>query len=250
MVAICLIFFLGAGGLWWIKNNKNWIFADGIPILMYHAIGDPPNGTDKYMEGWYVSKEKFKEQMEYLKKNNYDLITFDELRNAKNYKKPIIITFDDGYENNMVAYEILNKLKDNKFKPKVTLFMIASLIDEPNYLNHNQLKQLSQSEIFSIQAHTGNHIDLTEPTVNFQLEYEETNKKISKITEKEVYILSYPFGKFDDKSLNQAKKYYRYAVAMGHDRFRLKDEKDEFYKIKRLTVSGHDSKWKFMFMVR
>lgn len=53
---------------WWIKKNKNWIFADGIPILMYHAIGDPPNGTDKYMEGWYVSKEKFKEQMEYLKK--------------------------------------------------------------------------------------------------------------------------------------------------------------------------------------
>ncbi|WP_430789624.1 polysaccharide deacetylase family protein [Bacillus thuringiensis] len=52
-------------------------------------------------------------------------------------------------------------------------------------------------------------------------------KKISKITGKKVYILSYPFGKFNDISLNQAKKYYRYTVAMGHD-----------------------SKWKFMFMVR
>ena len=128
--------------------------------------------------------------------------------------------------------------------------MIASLIDEPNHLNHNQLKQLSQSEVFSIQAHAGNHIDLTEPEVNFQLEYEETNKKISKITGKEVYILSYPFGAFNDESLNQAKKYYKYAVAMGHDRFRLEDKKDAFYKIERLTVSGHDSKWKFMFMVR
>ncbi|SPT76287.1 MULTISPECIES: polysaccharide deacetylase family protein [Bacillus cereus group] len=250
VVIICLIFFIGASGLWWVKKNKNWLFADGIPILMYHAIGDPPSETPKNMSGWYVSKEKFEEQMEYLKKNDYDFITFDELKNVKRYKKPIIITFDDGYENNIVAYEILNKLKDNKFKPKVTLFMIASLIGEPNYLNHNHLKQLSQSEIFSIQSHTGSHINLTDSNVNFQLEYEETNKKISKITGREVYILSYPFGAFNDESLNQAKKYYKYAVAMGHDRFKLKDDKDEFYKMKRLTVSGHDSKWKFRFMVR
>ncbi|PGM88741.1 polysaccharide deacetylase, partial [Bacillus thuringiensis] len=47
-----------------------------------------------------------------------------------------------------------------------------------------------------------------------------------------------------------AKKYYKYAVAMGHDRFKLQDEKDELYKIKRLTISGHDSIWKFILMVR
>ena len=150
----------------------------------------------------------------------------------------------------MIAYKILNELKDGKFKPKATLFMIASLIDQPNYLNQNQLKQLSQSEIFSIQSHTGSHINLTDSIVDFQQEYEETNKKISKITEKNVYILSYPFGAFNDESLNQAKKYYKYAVAMGHDRFKLQDEKDELYKIKRLTISGHDSMWKFILMVR
>ncbi|MRD27594.1 polysaccharide deacetylase family protein [Bacillus thuringiensis] len=250
MIMICFIFILGADGLWWVKVNKNWIFADGIPILMYHAIGDPPIGTDKNMAGWYVSKEKFKEQMEYLKKNNYDFISFDELKQAKKYKKPIIVTFDDGYENNMIAYGILNELKDSKFKPKVTLFMIASLIDQPNYLKQNQLKQLSESEIFSIQSHTGSHINLTDSKVNFQLEYEETNKKISKITGKNVYILSYPFGAFNDKSLDQAKKYYKYAVTMGHDRFKLQDENDELYKIKRLTISGHDTILKFIFMIR
>ncbi|HDR6246362.1 TPA: hypothetical protein QCU24_004157 [Bacillus cereus] len=65
LIAMCLIVFLGASGLWWIKKNKNWLYADGVPILMYHAIGNPPNGTHKNMMGWYVSKEKFKEQMEY-----------------------------------------------------------------------------------------------------------------------------------------------------------------------------------------
>ncbi|HDR7987374.1 TPA: polysaccharide deacetylase family protein [Bacillus cereus] len=250
MIILCLMFIFGITGLWWAKENKNWIFADGIPILMYHAIGDPPNGTDKNMTGWYVSEEKFKEQMEYLKNNDYDFITFDELKNAKRYKKPIIVTFDDGYENNMIAYKILNELKDSKFKPKATLFMIASLINQPNYLNQNQLKKLSQSEIFSVQSHTGSHINLTDSIVDFQLEYEETNKKISKITGKNVYILSYPFGAFNDESVNQAKKYYKYAVAMGHDRFKLQNEKDELYKIKRLTISGHDSMWKFILMVR
>ena len=95
VIILCLLFILGITGLWWAKENKNWIFADGIPILMYHAIGNPPNGTDKNMTGWYVSEEQFKEQMEYLKNNDYDFITFDELKNAKRYKKPIIVTFDD-----------------------------------------------------------------------------------------------------------------------------------------------------------
>ncbi|PFA26502.1 polysaccharide deacetylase, partial [Bacillus thuringiensis] len=39
MIVISLMFVLGTTGLWWAKENKNWIFADGIPILMYHAIG-------------------------------------------------------------------------------------------------------------------------------------------------------------------------------------------------------------------
>ncbi|QQA19280.1 polysaccharide deacetylase family protein (plasmid) [Bacillus cereus] len=250
MSVLCLIIILICGSLWWLQNKKPWIFADGIPILMYHAIGNPPEGTSENMTGWYVSKENFKEQMEYLKANNYTLITFDELENAKNYKKPILITFDDGYENNMDAFEVLKNLEDNKFKPKATLFMIASLINEPNYLDSKQLKRLSQSGIFSIQSHTTSHMNLTNSDVDFQTEYGEANKKISSITEQNIDTLAYPLGAFDEKSLIEATKYYKYAVAMGHNRFKMNGEKNELFKIKRLTVSGHDSMRKFIFMVR
>ncbi|HDR6247706.1 TPA: polysaccharide deacetylase family protein [Bacillus cereus] len=249
-LTIFLIIALIFGGFWWINKCKNWMFADGVPILMYHAIGEPPAGTPKNMTGWYVSKEKFKEQMEYLKKHNYTFITFDELKKSKNHKKPILITFDDGYANNMEAFKILKSLKDNKFEPKATLFMIASLINQPDYLSANQLKEMSGSGIFSIQSHTVSHINLTEPNINFQLEYGQAKRIISNITEKEVYVLSYPFGAFNQNSLKEAKHYYKYAVTMGHNRCKLTGDKHALFQLKRLTVSGHDSMWKFIFMVR
>ncbi|MCU5031444.1 hypothetical protein [Bacillus thuringiensis] len=90
----------------------------------------------------------------------------------------------------MIAYEILEKLKNSKFKPKATLFMISGLIDKPNYLNQTQLKQLSNSEIFSIQSHIGSHINLTDSKVNFRLEYEGTNKKFLILQEKT--LIYYP----------------------------------------------------------
>lgn len=53
---MCLIVFLGTSGLWWIKKNKNCLYADGIPILIYHTIGDPPNGAHKKYDGMVCIK--------------------------------------------------------------------------------------------------------------------------------------------------------------------------------------------------
>jgi len=250
MLCIFLISTVIFSGFWWIQKDKHWMFAHGIPILMYHAIGEPPAGTPENMTGWYVSKEKFNKQMKYLKKHNYTCITFDQLNNAKKYKNPIVITFDDGYVNTMEAFKILENLKDNTFEPKVTLFMIASLINQADYLSTKQLKKMSKSGIFSIQSHTVSHINLTNQNVNFQLEYEQAKKIISNITEKEVYVLSYPFGAFNKNALQEAEHYYKYAVTMGHNRCNLTGDTHELFKLKRLTVSRHDSMWKFILMVR
>ena len=43
--------------------------------------------------------------------------------------KPIFVTFDDGMKNNMNAFRILQKLKDDTFKPTATEYMIVDNVD-------------------------------------------------------------------------------------------------------------------------
>jgi peptidoglycan/xylan/chitin deacetylase (PgdA/CDA1 family) len=92
------------------KILKNRLFP-GTIVLLYHRVinlkTDPQLLT--------VSPEHFYEHMNFLK-NNYNIISLDDLKRAmdsgKLPKKSIIITFDDGYEDNYLnAKPILEQLQ-------------------------------------------------------------------------------------------------------------------------------------------
>ena len=73
-----------------------------------------------------VSPNKFLEQMEYLNKSGYKSINFNQI--YKENKKPIIITFDDGYKDNLInALPILKK-----FNFISTCFVVSNYIGESN----------------------------------------------------------------------------------------------------------------------
>lgn len=209
--------------------------AYDIPILMYHQIGEnvKPN-----QYGIFVSAKNFEEQMKYLKSAGYTPIHFDEFHKIKNIKKPIIITFDDGLRNNMIAYDILKNLEDNTFKPKATIFMIGSRIGRSQYLTEEQIKEISDSGIISIQSHTMTHpffndkentgsIDLTEEIRGSKLLLEE-------ITGKKVTAFAYPYGSYNSKVIDEVKKYYDYAVTTKSG---IANTKDNSYELVRVRVS-------------
>ena len=85
-----------------------------VPILFYHKISRP-NPKAKVMD-LYVTPYNFQRQMSYLKWRGYKTITLDELRGwlSSGKKLParsIILTFDDGYEDNYTyAFPILKKI--------------------------------------------------------------------------------------------------------------------------------------------
>lgn len=93
-----------------LKRLKNRLFP-GTIILLYHRVIDLK--TDPQLLA--VSSEHFYEHMKYLK-DNYNIISLDDLKRAmdsgKLPKKSIVITFDDGYEDNYLnAKPILDKLQ-------------------------------------------------------------------------------------------------------------------------------------------
>jgi peptidoglycan/xylan/chitin deacetylase (PgdA/CDA1 family) len=180
-----------------------------VPILVYHSIDQ---FTGHGLKGLYVTPENFEKQMTYLKEHGFTLLTFEQWRDREKVTKPVFITFDDGYKNNLNAFSIFQKLKTTDFKPKATIFAISDFVGRPNRLTASELKALAESGIFSIQSHTATHPDLTKTTTNYEYQFKDSKEKIEKMTGKSVFALSYPFGKFNERVLEETKKYYQYGL--------------------------------------
>ncbi len=86
-----------------------------VPILMYHVINPPPSGAP--FPGLYVPSDEFAAQMQALKAAGWHAVTLDQLE--ANWTrgvplgpgKPMVITFDNGYESQYTnALPVLKRL--------------------------------------------------------------------------------------------------------------------------------------------
>ncbi len=86
-----------------------------VPILMYHVINPPP--AEAPFPGLYVPKAEFAAQMEALKAAGWHAVTLDQLEAfwkrgvPLGPGKPIVISFDNGYDSQYVnALAVLRRL--------------------------------------------------------------------------------------------------------------------------------------------
>ncbi|MDM5359328.1 polysaccharide deacetylase family protein [Peribacillus sp. ACCC06369] len=196
-----------------------------VPILIYHSIDEFTGHGSKEL---YVTPDNFQKQMIYLKDHGYTLLTFDRWQDINKENKPIFITFDDGYKNNLNAFAIFQKLENERFKPSGTIFVISDFIGRSNRLSKSDLKMMADSGIISIQSHTATHPDLAE-IKNYEYELKGSKDKIQKITGKPVNALAYPYGNFNDKVVEETKKYYLFGLTTTPELFSEKGIKDELY---------------------
>ncbi|WP_455675654.1 polysaccharide deacetylase family protein [Pradoshia sp.] len=202
-----------------------------IPILMYHSIAEYEGKGDPDL---YVSPKDFESQILYLREHGFTPLTFEEWDERENVKKPIFLTFDDGYKNNLNAYDIFKKLKTADFKPKGTFFVISEFIGRPTRLSKSDLKMLAESGLVSVQSHTAAHPELTKID-NLDSELKGSKEAIEEMTNKPVIALAYPYGEFNQKVIDETKKVYDFGIATA-----LNDSggKDARYKLSRIFVTG------------
>jgi peptidoglycan/xylan/chitin deacetylase (PgdA/CDA1 family) len=203
-----------------------------IPIVIYHSIAEFTGVGSKEL---YVTPQNFEKQMIYLKNHGYTLLTFEQWQDRKKVNKPIFITFDDGYKNNLNAFIIFQKVKTERFKPAGTIFVIADFIDRSNRLSRSDIKLMVDSGLISIQSHTATHPDLTK-VENIRYELKESKDKIQEITGKPVIALAYPYGNTNERVVAETKKYYSFGLTTTPGPFSEPGIKNELYLLPRIYV--------------
>ena len=128
------------------KKQTNYV--QGVPVLNYHFFYDPTLGEECY-EGICLTTQKFREHLEYLKNNNFKVLTMNEFvkwiyGEIDIPAKSVLITIDDGAKG--TGAHNGNKLIPllEEYKMHATLFLIAGWWDISNY----------QSKYLEVQSHT------------------------------------------------------------------------------------------------
>jgi len=182
-------------------------------VLMYHHIGALPSNADSIRQGLTVSSEEFDAQLKYLSQNGFTFLTLEQLNKDITAKKipdkVVVMTFDDGYDNNFKDAWPLMK----KYNAKGTFFIITSKIGKDEYMTKEQIKELSDAGN-EIGSHSVTHPNLaTTKGKTLENEIVQSRADLEGIISRPVVSFCYPAGKYNDDTINAIKSAgYKMAV--------------------------------------
>lgn len=134
-----------------------------LPVAMYHSVTDKGQSPGEYV----ISPAMLKKDLQYLSDRGYTTVTVEDLvayveSGTALPKKPVMLTFDDGYYNNYVnVYPLLKQYgMQAVLSPVGILTEQFSDNDDPteheawSYCTGAELKEMADSGIIEIQNHS------------------------------------------------------------------------------------------------
>jgi peptidoglycan/xylan/chitin deacetylase (PgdA/CDA1 family) len=211
-----------------------------VPVLMYHYISPVPHEEIRspLSRSLRLSPVLFAEQLDFLVQQGYHTVTTPQLWAALNGgaalpSKPIILTFDDGYED---AYtNAFPLLLEHGFIG--TFFVTVNLVGRPGYVTWDQVRTLADAGM-DVQSHAMDHISmakLTGGTLFAQLA--ESRRILSQRTGTDVRFFAYPSGEYNAAAKAAAAKAGYYA-AFAKDGGAAQSS-DWAYALRRTRIAGH-----------
>lgn len=216
-----------------IEKLKGELF---LPILNFHHIGEAPRNSTLESRTWYVSIESFISYLDSIESEGFETIFLRELLQATEGElelpeKPIVITFDDAhidvYEN---AWPIL---KERGFK--FTINVMTGVRGE-HYFNADIIKELDESGLVEFGSHTHYHEYLTRVDISdATIELEKSKEYLENLLDKEINIIAYPFGLYNDEIVKAAED-LGYRTGLTIDWGNVQDIEDAM-RLKRYNIT-------------
>ncbi len=215
-----------------------------IPILAYHKVS--PQAEIGLTT---IKPQRFLDQICFLYKQGYKSVTFRDLIDPEFAvpAKPIIITFDDGYES--IYQHALPVL--GKYDFRSVIFVISGFIGEKNtweafsvqkkhrHLSDNQIIQMQQAG-HEIGSHSETHPYM--PMLvqkRAESEIRQSKQKLEDLIGQAVISFCYPYGKYSKRIASLVKKNaYRFATA---NKGLFPSKKSDPHALPRTSIYGNDN---------
>jgi len=215
----------------------------GPVVLMYHSI---TTGNTTPQWPWAISFERFLTHLDLLQKFGWNTICMRDFLQPENIPpRAVAITFDDGYLDNLVAFEELARRKMS-----ATCFVVSGDIGERSrwpepgrepqtMLNAQHLKTMHDNGM-EIGSHSRSHFHLTEvDDETLHSEVIHSKGDIEDILGQPVVSFAYPYGQENERVVNMVRE-AGYQVACNTSTGWALTGND-LMRMRRLTVYGKDS---------
>jgi poly-beta-1,6-N-acetyl-D-glucosamine N-deacetylase len=239
-----------------------------VPILGFHGIVEHQNNKQLSAlvpEEMHYSKQELEKLLENLIVNNYWFLSTQDLYDffltksqavptEYQRKKPIMLTFDDGYKSvHTKLLPILRKLeKKYGTKVKIVLFINPSRLTQKasgskTHLSCQELREGLQEGFYDIQSHGLNHRDLTRlgrrELVNELLQARAILRKCTQDLDPQQEVAShfaYPYGAYNKQVERYVSRYYLSGYLYNDETLNYTC-KNNPYQVPRLIVNYNKS---------
>jgi len=223
-----------------------------LPVLLYHRIVNAQSkvGRSKI----YVWEKNFRKQMKFLKENGCQTLTFEKLSQLSNFQtlqRSVVLTFDDGYEDNYTL--LFPILKEFGFTAVIYLVTKQTKNTWATREGEPELKMMTGEMIremcdYGIEfgGHTRHHVDLKKISgEQLTEEISGCKKDVEEITGKPCVSFAYPFGAHNNETEQAVKNAgYKFGISTI---FGPTNWNEDLMRIRRIEIRPHDGLSKFKF---
>lgn len=227
----------GLAGLFWWGATTGFLLpgTSVVPVLTYHRVTVPP---DRPYPVPTVRPDDFAWQMSWLDSHGYRTVAPETLL-APNRpglpKKPLLITFDDGWRDNLTAARIM---RGHAFTG--TIFVVTGDLGRPLMLGTQDLLRLEASGM-SIGSHTVSHPHLERlGEVERRTELTTSRERLAGLLGHPVDLFASPYGALDlsPRTLELIRQ-AGYRLAFASHNFGLNVGGPRPLEVRRLLVPGN-----------
>lgn len=219
-----------------------------MPIIMYHRF--IKDESEKGIHGTYLHIDMLEKHFNLLKKMGFETLTFKDLADKglihrlESGKRYIILTVDDGYQDN---YELMLPLL-RKYGFKAVVYVVTGEdfnrwdVEVPSnpekpvpLMSRQQVKALHDSGLVEIGGHTMTHPFLSKLSESGQHKEISRNKlELEELLGEQLVSFAYPYGDHDAHSKQIAHQCgYQFAVATNSGPLLMHQDP---YQIRRIAI--------------
>jgi len=191
----------------------------GVTVLIYHRFGEEKYPTTN------VAVDRFREQMEFLRENDYKVISLESLvqvlqEGKKLSEKAVVITIDDGYKS--VYENAWPILRDFNYPFTVFLYAKATENRHSNYMTWEQVREMKDAGV-DFQDHGFAHehmafvpsgMDMQDYRAWIRADLEASTKILSRELTVRPRFFAVPYGEYNEILLDEVRSFGYEAIIL------------------------------------